>query len=45
MVVVDKLTKATQFIQFKTTRKETEITYIYMKEVSRLRGISKEIEE
>ena len=45
MVVVDKLTKASQFIQFKTTRKETEITYIYIKEVSRLHGISKEIEE
>ena len=43
MVVVEKITKANHFIGVKTTHKETEITYIYMKEVARLHGIPKSI--
>ena len=43
MVVVDKLTKATHFILVKTTNKESNITKIYMKQVSRLYGILKAI--
>jgi hypothetical protein len=43
MVVVDKLTKATHFIQVKTTHKETNIVDIYMREVSRLHGVPKAI--
>ena len=43
MVVVEEITKANHFIPVKTTHKETEITYIYMKEVARLHGISKTI--
>jgi hypothetical protein len=40
---VDKLTKATHFILVKTTHKATNIEKIYMKEVSRLLGVPKEI--
>ena len=36
MVVVDKLTKETNFISVKTTHKATKIADIYMKEVARL---------
>jgi hypothetical protein len=43
MVVVDKLTKATHFIQVKTTHKETNIAEIYMKEVVRLHRVFKKI--
>ena len=43
MVVVDKLTKATHFIQVKRTHKEANIEEIYMKEVFRLHGVPKEI--
>jgi hypothetical protein len=43
MVVVDKLTKETHFILVKTTHMETNIAYIYMKEVARLHGVPKEI--
>ena len=43
MVVVDKLTKETHFIPVKTTHNETNISEIYMKEVSRLHGVPKTI--
>jgi len=43
MVVVDKFTKATHFIPIKMTHKETKIAEIYMKEISRLHGVPKEI--
>ena len=44
MVVVDKLTKVVHFIPVKTTHKATENKKgIYMKELSRLHGISKAI--
>jgi hypothetical protein len=33
MVVVDKLTKFSHFIQLKTTHKEAEVVDIFMKEV------------
>jgi hypothetical protein len=44
MVVVDKLTKVAHFILVKLTHKETNITEIYMREISRLvHGMFKEI--
>ena len=43
MVVVDKLTKATDFISLKTTHKATNIAKIYMREVARLHGVPKAI--
>jgi hypothetical protein len=43
MVVVDKLTKAAHFIPFKTTHKESNVVYIYMKEVACLHDIPKTI--
>jgi hypothetical protein len=43
MVVVDKFTKETHFISVKTTQKETNIAYIYMKEAARLHGVPKAI--
>jgi hypothetical protein len=43
MVVVDKLTKETHFILVKTTQKETNIAYIYVKEAVRLHGVPKAI--
>jgi hypothetical protein len=43
MVAVDKLTKEAHFIPVKTTHKETNIVDIYMKEVSMLHGVPKEI--
>ena len=43
MVVVDKLIKAAHFIPVKTTHKVANIANIYMKEVSRLHGILKDI--
>jgi hypothetical protein len=43
MVVVEKLTKDGHFILVKNTYKATNITRIYMKEVSRLHGVPKKI--
>jgi hypothetical protein len=43
MVVVDKLTKAANFIPLKTMHKEAEVVDIFMKEVARLHGIPKTI--
>jgi hypothetical protein len=43
MVVVDKLTKIDCFIPMKTTHKETNVVYIYMREVSCFHGIPKTI--
>jgi hypothetical protein len=43
MVVVDKLTKATRFVLVKMTHKTTNIAEIYMREISMLHGIPKEI--
>jgi hypothetical protein len=42
IVVVDKLTKALHFVLVKTTHKETKIGEIYMKEITKLHGVSKE---
>jgi hypothetical protein len=43
MVVVDKLTKDAHFIPVKLTHKETNIVDIYMREISKLHGVPKEI--
>jgi hypothetical protein len=43
MVVVDKLIKVAHFIVVKMTQKATNIVEIYMKEISMLHGVSKEI--
>jgi hypothetical protein len=43
MVVVDKLTKASDFIPMKVTHKETNVANIYMREVACLQGIPKTI--
>jgi hypothetical protein len=43
MVVVDKLTKAANFIPLKLTHKENNVVDIYMKEIARLHGIPKTI--
>jgi hypothetical protein len=43
MVMVEKLTKDSHFIPVKNTHKETNIAEIYMKEISRLHGVPKEI--
>jgi hypothetical protein len=43
MVVVDKLTKDAHFILVKLTHKEANIADIYMREISRLHGVPKEI--
>jgi hypothetical protein len=43
MVVVDKLTKNDHFIPVKLTQKETNIAEIYMREISRIHGVPKEI--
>ena len=43
MVVVDKLTKASHFIPVKYTSKADAIAKIFMKEISRLHGLPKEI--
>ena len=43
MVVVDRLTKAAHFIPIKTNKKAPNIANIYMKEVTRLHGITKAI--
>jgi hypothetical protein len=43
MVVVDKLTKAAHFIQMKLIHKATNIVDIYMREISMLHGVPKEI--
>jgi hypothetical protein len=41
MIVVEKLTKYAHFIPMKITHKETKIVDIYLKELSKLRGIPK----
>jgi hypothetical protein len=43
MMVVDKLTKDTHFIPLKLTHKEVNIANIYMREISRIHGVPKEI--
>ena len=43
MVVVDKLMKHSHFIPVNSTHKEEHITYIYMKEMTKLHGIPKAI--
>jgi hypothetical protein len=43
MVVVGKLTKAAHFVLVKLTHKETNIFYVYMKEITRLHDIPKTI--
>jgi len=43
MVLVDKLTKVTNFFFVKTTHKTTNIAKIYMKKVVRLHGVPKAI--
>jgi hypothetical protein len=43
MVVVDKITKVPHFILVKMTHKATNIAKIYIKEISRLHGVPKEI--
>ena len=43
MVVVDKLTKASHFIIVKSTYKADSIAKLFMKEIFRLHGLSKEI--
>jgi hypothetical protein len=43
MVVVEKLTKVAHFIPIKTTHKEVNIAYIYMKEVAKIHGVTKPI--
>jgi len=42
MVVVDNLTKASNFIPVKMTHKTTNIAKVYMKSISRLHGVPKE---
>ena len=42
-VVVDKLSKVTHFILFKSTYKKFHITTIFLKELFKLHGIPKEI--
>ena len=43
MVVVDKLTKSSHFVHVQSIFKETNIAKVYMKEITRLHGIPKEI--
>ena len=43
MVVVDKLTKASHFIRFKSTYKADAIAKIFMNDIFRLHGLPKEI--
>ena len=43
MVVVDKLSKSTHFIPFKSTCKAIDITNVFMKEIFKLHGMPKEI--
>jgi hypothetical protein len=43
MVVVDKITKASNFIPLKTTHKAADVVDVFMKEVARLHGIPKTI--
>jgi hypothetical protein len=43
MVVVDKLTKVSHFIQVKSMHKATNIVDIFMREVARLHGVPKTI--
>jgi hypothetical protein len=43
MVVVDKLTKSSHFVQMKSSQKETNIVDIYMREISKLHGVPKTI--
>jgi hypothetical protein len=43
MVVIDKLTKDAQFVTVTMTHTSTNIAEIYMREITRLHGIPKEI--
>jgi hypothetical protein len=43
MVFVDKLSKVAHFIPIKSTRKAIDISNIFMKEISILHGMPKEI--
>jgi hypothetical protein len=43
MVMVDKLSKSAHFVPVQLTHKEAHIADVYMKEISRLHGISKTI--
>ena len=43
MVVVDKLSKSSHFIPIKSTCKATNIAQVFMKEIFRLHGMTKEI--
>ena len=43
MVIVDKFSKATHFIQVKFTHKASDISKIFMKEIFRLHGLLKAI--
>ena len=43
MVVVDKLSKAAHFIPVKTTHKDANIAYIFLKQIFRLHGVPKVI--
>jgi hypothetical protein len=43
MVVVDKLSKSSHFIPFKSICKVIDIAQVFMKEVLRLHGMPKEI--
>jgi hypothetical protein len=43
MVMMDKLTKAAQFIPVKMTHKATNIVDIYMKEIARIHSVPKEV--
>jgi len=43
MVVVDKLSKEDHFIAIKSTHKSIEMNQIFMREISRLHGIPKNI--
>jgi hypothetical protein len=40
MVVVDNLTKSSHFIPMKLTHKATSVVDIYMREISRLQGVT-----
>jgi hypothetical protein len=43
MVVVEKLAKVAHFVPINTIHKETNIAKVYMKEVSKIHGVPKEI--
>ena len=43
MVVMDKLSKSTHFIPVKSTCKAIDIANVFLKEIFKLNGVSKEI--